>query len=328
MIRFGVIGTNFITDWFIYGGSLHKDFKVTAVYSRTYDKGKAFANKHSIENVFTDLNAMANSDLIDAVYIASPNSLHMSQAVLFLKNKKHVLCEKPIASNSKELKTMIEAAKDNNVLLMEALKSSFLPNFKAIEDNIYKIGKIRRYFASFCQYSSRYDKYKEGTILNAFNPEFSNGALMDIGIYCIYPMLKLFGKPQSLKATGILLDSGVDGEGCVLANYEDMDGIIMYSKIANSYLPCEIQGENGSIIIDSISNIKSVKIHYKNGDIEDISRHQVDKNMFYEIDEFISLINTSKNESAINSMSLSLIVSEVMEEVRKDIGLKFPADLK
>src|SRR5690606_5384475 len=140
------------------------------------------------------------------------------------KHGKHILCEKPIASNTSELMEMIKAAKENNVLLMEALKSGFLPSYSSIRENLHKIGPVRRYFASYCQYSSRYDAYKEGNVLNAFKPEFSNGSLMDIGVYCIYPMVQLFGKPDSIKASGFMLNSGVDGEGAILAHYKDMEG--------------------------------------------------------------------------------------------------------
>ena len=96
---------------------------------------------------------------------------------------------------------------------MEAMKTTLLPNFQVIKENIHRIGKVRRYFTSFCKYSSRYDKYKNGEILNAFKPELSNGALMDIGVYCIEPIINLFGKPKSIKANGFMLESGVDGQG-------------------------------------------------------------------------------------------------------------------
>lgn len=97
-----------------------EDLSLTAVYSRTEEKAKEFANKYDVHTIFTNLEEMAASDDIDAVYIASPNSHHCRQAVLFLQNKKHVLCEKPMASNAAEVKEMIEAAKQNEVLLMEA----------------------------------------------------------------------------------------------------------------------------------------------------------------------------------------------------------------
>lgn len=326
MIRFGIIGTNFITEQFIKGASLVEDFKLNAVYSRNEEKAKEFAAKHFVENTFTNLEDMAKSDLIDAVYIASPNSLHAEQSILFLNNKKHVLCEKAIASNVVEISAMIKAAKDNNVLLMEALKSTTFPSFKALKDNLHKIGKVRRYFASYCQYSSRYDKYKEGVILNAFDPKFSNGSIMDIGIYCLYPLVHLFGEPKNIKANGILLDSGVDGQGSLIAEYEDMDGVVLYSKIANSYIPSEIQGENGSIIINSISTPSSIIIKYRNGETEDISVPQEEFNMCYETKEFIDLINNNKIESSINSLEVSLATIKIIETARKQVGVVFPAD--
>lgn len=327
-IRFGIIGTSKITDEFLKGAKKVEEFVLNAVYSRKEETAKNFASKYSVDNIFTNLEEMAKSDLIDAVYIASPNSFHYEQARIFLRNKKHVFCEKPMASNSKEVESMIELAKENNVLLMEGMKTTLLPNFKAIKDNIHKIGKVRRYFASYCQYSSRYDKYKEGIILNAFNKDLSNGATMDIGVYCIYPMICLFGAPNEIKANSFMLESGVDGQGSTLFKYDDMDGIIIYSKIANSYLPSEIQGEEGSIIINNIHDMKNVIINYRDGNNEVISVDQVDENMMYELKEFIQLINNNILESEINSYENSLNTSKAMEEIRKQIGLIFPADLK
>lgn len=326
MIRFGVIGTNWITDSLIQSAQAHADFKLTAVYSRTEDKGKEFAGKYGVETVFTSIQEMAESSIIDAVYIASPNSFHAEQAITFLKNGKHVLCEKPIASNAAELARMIEVAKENNVLLMEALKTTLLPNFKAIQENLHKIGTVRRYFASFCKYSSRYDAYRAGKVLNAFDPKFSNGSLMDLGVYCIYPLVVLFGKPKSIKANGVLLESGVDGKGSLLLQYDGFEAVIMHSKIINSYVPSEIQGEDGSIIIDEISTPEQVEIRFRDGTVEEISRKEDKPSMYYEVEEFISLIQAGKRDSLVNSHNNSLLVLEIIDEARKQMGLVYPAD--
>ncbi|MFD3155702.1 Gfo/Idh/MocA family protein [Haloimpatiens sp. FM7330] len=328
MIRFGVIGTNWITDEFIRCANLTGDFTLNAVYSRTEQKAVKFAQKHSVDLIFTNLEDMAKSNSIDAVYIASPNSFHARQAKLFLQNKKHVLCEKPISSNLLELEEIIKVAKENKVLLMEAMKSSFLPNFKSIKENLYKIGKIRRYFGTYCQYSSRYDKYKAGKNPNTFNPEFSNGSIMDIGIYCIYPLIHLFGKPNNVIANGFILKSGVDGEGSLLLSYDDMDAVIMHSKITNSSLPSEIQGEEGNIIIDKIHTPENIKIFYKNGEVEDITVPQSKDIMYYESKEFIDLIKEDKIESTINSYSISKNVMEVLEKAREQMGVSYPSDNK
>lgn len=328
MINIGIIGSNFITDRLIEGAREVSDVNIAAVYSRTEEKAKEFAKKHGIKYTFTNLEEMAKSDLIDAVYVASPNALHSSQTILFLKHKKHVLCEKAFASNTKEVDEMIKAAKENDVVLMEAMKTTLLPNFRVIKDNINKIGKVRKYFASYCQYSSRYDKYKAGEVLNAFKNELSNGAIMDIGVYCISPMVNLFGKPNTVKANGIMLKTGVDGEGSIVFGYDDMEGVVIYSKISNSYLPSEIQGEEGSIIIDRINAFNNVKIIYRDGREEDLTLEQKKADMCYEVEEFANLIKSGEKESKINSLKVSRDVIEVIEEARKQIGVVYPADEK
>ncbi len=327
MIRFGIVGTSWITDEFIRCAMLTNDFELKAIYSRNEEKAREFADKYFVERIFTSIEEMAKSDCIDAVYIASPNSFHAPQAKVFLENKKHVMCEKPIASNLVELERIIKVAKENNVLLMEAMKTTLLPNFQIIKDNLHKIGKVRRYFASYCQYSSRYDKYKAGQNPNTFNLEFSNGSIMDIGVYCIHPLINLFGKPEQISAEGILLESGVDGEGSLILTYEDMDAVIMHSKISNSSIPSEIQGEKGNIIIDKIHTPENIKIVYKNGEVEDITGLQSSDTMYYEVKEFIDLIKSGKTESSINSYSISIEVMKILEEARKQMGVVFPADL-
>ncbi|PLR96634.1 Gfo/Idh/MocA family protein [Bacillus sp. T33-2] len=326
MVRFGVIGTNWITDQLLESVGGIPDFVLSAVYSRTEQRAVEFAKKYGVHTIFTNLEEMAESDEIDAVYIASPNSFHAQQGILFLNNGKHVLCEKPLASNTAELELMFQAARKNQVVLMEALKTTLLPNFQSIQDNLHKIGKVRRYFASFCKYSSRYDAYRQGTVLNAFNPAFSNGSLMDLGVYCIYPMVVLFGEPDRLKAESLMLESGVDGEGSLLLHYGSMDAVIMHSKITNSYLPAEIHGEDGTIIIDQISVPEKVEIRYKNGEREIISRTQDHPAMHYQVQEFIDLIKTGKTESQINSYHRSRITAQIVEEARKQTGIIYPAD--
>lgn len=328
MINFGIIGTSWISNEFIRCANLTGDFKLNAVYSRTEERAAQFASKYMAKEIFTSLEDMAKSNLIDAVYIASPNSCHAYQAKIFLKNKKHVLCEKPIASNLSQLEDMIDVAKQNKVLLMEALKSSFLPNFKTIKENLYKIGKIRRYFGTYCQYSSRYDKYKAGENPNTFNPQFSNGSVMDIAIYCIYPLIQLFGKPNDISAKGVILESGVDGEGSILLSYDDMDAVIIHSKITNSSLPSEIQGEKGNIIIDKIHTPENIKIVYRNGEVEDITVDQSNNIMYYEAKEFMELIKAGKTESSINSYSISKNVMKILDEARKQMGVIYPSDHK
>lgn len=326
MIRFATIGTNWITEAFIRAAKQVSSFHLQAVYSRQKETADAFAEKTGAAQTFTDLHKLAASDDIDAVYIASPNAFHAEQAMILMNHGKHVICEKPLASNVKEVEAMIETARKNDVVLMEAMKTTCLPNFQAIQHHLPKIGRIRRYVASYCQYSSRYDAFKQGTIANAFHPAFSSGALMDLGVYCLYPLVVLFGEPKSIQAHSVRLSSGVDGEGSIILDYGDMDAVVMYSKIANSYTPAEIQGEEGTIVIDTIHTPTRVHIHYRNGQSEEISVPQPHEPMYYEALEFMTLIERGEKESTINSHTHSLVTMKIMEEARKQTGIVFPAD--
>lgn len=334
-IRFGVVGSNFITDWVLAGAREDERFELSAIYSRTRERGEEFAAKHNIPHVFTSLEDMASSDLVDAIYIASPNYVHASQSILCMNHGKHVLCEKPMASNANQARKMVEAAKRNGVTLMEAMKSTLSPNFTAVRDNLHRLGTIRRYFASFCQYSSRYDKFKEGIVLNAFKPELSNGAMMDIGIYTIYPMVVLFGRPKSVSAQGIVLSSGADGQGAVNMEYEGMNATVLYSKIANSQLPAEIEGEEGNIHIDRIQTPVDIRFyprqapasgHEKRVEGENISSNDTHNEYYHEIKEFIDMITEGRIESNINSHEASITTLEIIDEVRRQLGVHYPAD--
>lgn len=334
-IRFGMVGTSFIADRVLAGARQDGRFEAAAICSRRQQTADAFAAKHGIPHTFTSLEQMARSPLIDAVYIASPNALHASQSILCMSCGKHVLCEKPLASNAREARAMIQAAHKHGVVLMEAMIATLNPNFRIVREQLPRLGTIRRYFASYCQYSSRYDKFREGIVLNAFDPSLSNGAMMDIGIYTVYPMVALFGRPMAIQAQGIVLSSGVDGQGAVNFRYEGMNATVLYSKIADSRLPAEIEGEEGTLLLDAIQDMRRVTCFARakagtgggsEAEGETVGVEPDRDRYYYEIAEFIDLIEQDRSESEINSHENSLITMEIIDEVRRQLGVVYPAD--
>ncbi|MEG7531693.1 MAG: oxidoreductase, partial [Hungatella sp.] len=184
-----------------------------------------------------------------------------------------------------------------------------------------RLGTLRHVAFQYCQYSSRYDKFKEGMVMNAFNPLLSNAALMDIGVYCVHPMVKLFGMPQKISADSIFLSNGMEGMGTVIADYGAMQAVLVYSKIVNSYLPSQIEGEAGSMLIREISEPKEIELYLRNGDHEVIKIDKKGNNMYYEIMELLRLIENGEDGSIHNQYSLYEM--EVMDEVRKCAGIDF-----
>ncbi len=326
MIRFGIIGTGKITEEFVMSARASGSAVVSAVYSRKPETGEAYAANQQIENVFTDIETMLKSGKIDAVYIASPNAFHAPQAILCLQHKIPVLLEKAASSNANEFQAVINQAKESKTLLMEAVKSTLVPAFTAFRDQLPKLGKIHHYFSSFCQYSSRYDAYLAGEYRNAFDLNLSNGSLMDIAIYGIYPAILMFGAPRSIKASSRLLQTGVDGSGSLILQYDDMDAVILHSKSSDSWLPTEIQGEKASVRLDKIVLPQKVEVLYRDGTIEEIVAPKPDPFMCYEIREFVRLIETNEIQSKVNSWNVSLETLKVLDEARKQTGVIFPAD--
>ena len=324
MIRFAVIGTNWITRQFVDAAHETGKYKLTAVYSRSLEQAQSFANDYPVEHLFTSLEAMAQSDVIDAVYIASPNSLHAPQTELFLRHKKHVICEKPLASNIDEAERVIAAARENQVVLFEAFKTASLPNFQQLQQALPKLGQIRKAFINYCQYSSRYQRYLDGENPNTFNPAFSNGSIMDIGFYCLASAIALWGEPQQIQASASLLESGVDAHGVVMLDYGDFSVTLQHSKVSDSTLPSEIQGEAGALVIEKISECQKVSFVPRGSKAQDLSQPQHINTMLYEAEEFARLVEN--NEVDHPGMEVSRITAKVQTEIRRQTGVVFPAD--
>lgn len=332
--RFLTVGTSAIAEQFLRGAHGDPRFAHTAAYSRHEDPARAFLSRTAeaagTENepprIFTDLDEAARSDAFDAAYIASPNSLHFEQTMLLLSHGKHVLCEKPFASDSRQVRAMCALAREKGLTLMEAVKTTHTPTFAAIRAALPQIGPVRRYFASYCQYSSRYDRFKAGGSAPVFSAEFSGGSLVDIGIYGLYPLIVWFGPPEKVEANALKLRSGVDGQGSVTCRYPDMEAVVIHSKITDSSLPSEIQGEAGRIVIDRINAIDRAHIEFRDGTTQDLSAPHEQHDMVYELSAFIDTVEAGRTEHPINSFENSLAVMEIMDQARRQNGIVYPTD--
>lgn len=325
-IRFGVVGTGWITDSFISAASTEKRAVFTAVYSRKMETAQQFAKSHNIPYAFDDLETMCRCPEVDAIYIGSPNTLHAPQSIICMNNKKHVICEKPLAANLKQAEEMVACAKSNNVVLMEAMRLTPSPVFKAIQKciNDSKIGPIHKYISLFCQFSSKFERFKAGnTNFSSFSPETAGGCLMDIGVYTIYPMVCLFGEPKTIKCVGSLFSpDGVDMEATIVCGYDDWkSATLVASKVSNNVGCSEIQGELGTILIDKMNTFRSAKVVYRNGHEEELYTSPYENDMIYEITEFIDVIQSGKLESSINSHHNSLITMKILDEARRQLGM-------
>ena len=322
-MRYGVIGTGWIAKSFIDGARQICNSEFAAVYSRTQESGSKFAAENKIEKVYTDINEFANGDF-DAVYIASPNRLHYEQSKLMLQNSKHVICEKPITVEPEELEELQALADEKGLIYVEAIMYMFNPARDLLKEAIGKIGKITSVHFDFSQLSSKYPAYKRGELPNIFNPALATGCLMDLGIYCVYPALDLFGMPNKITACAHFMESGADGSGTAGLLYDDKLVTFTYSKLGQDRLGNQIFGDEGTIKIESISKLINMSVVANNGDeseiIGDVPKETL---MGYEAQGFERFIATPSDEHYQIMKQRALQVSRVMKQIRDISGIKF-----
>lgn len=323
-MQFGVIGTNFVTDWFIEAGRLVPGFQLTAVYSRTMERAREYAEKWGAPQTYDALSALAASREVEAVYIASPTCLHARQALEMIEAGKHVLVEKPLASNAAEAAHIFDAARANGVVALEAIRNIFGPAMENVQKAIPRIAPVRHATLSFCQYSSRYDAFLAGDVQNAFRPELSNGAIMDIGVYAVEYMARLFGAPRQVQAAGMKLPGSIDAFGSILAQYEGMCAQLIYSKVSDSAMQTEIQGEKGTITVDFLRSPQRQILRLRGGETIDISAPEEPHDMRYEIEAFLAFAAGAHGAEVYNRCSMESL--QVMDAARCQMGITFPAD--
>ena len=258
MIRLGVVGTSTICEKFIAAARATGRFDLTAVGSRDAERGRAFAAKYGFSMSFTDLSAMAKE--IDAVYIASPNVCHAPQSRLFLNAGVHVLCEKPIAVCAQEYRDTKALANQNGRIYMEAIIPRHLSDREVIKQTLRQIGPLSMVRINYSQRSSRLDAFLAGETPNIFNMSLHAGALMDLGIYCVYGALDLLGIPQSIDAKAHFV-RGCDMAGAVTLDYGSFPAVLTYSKTGDTALGSEFIGRNGTLQVRMISLYDGISLN-------------------------------------------------------------------
>lgn len=327
MVRYATVGTGWIVDAFVKGAEMVDGMALAAVCSRSLEKGKAFANQYGVNRIFTSLEELAACREIDAVYIASPNSLHYRQSKLFLEHGKHVLCEKPATVTSGQMRELLKLSEERKLVYMEAIMMLHLPQLAVLKQAMDRIGKITSARFDFSQLSSKYPAYLAGELPNIFNPQYATGSFMDLGVYCIYPSIYFFGKPEEIQASAGFLKSGADAFGSCILTYPDKLIQISHSKVGDSRLGSEIIGDKGTIAISSISKLTGIRLVDTSGNEEelvgDIPKEVL---MSGEARGFWNAINNDSGKmvtSYSRCRELALQVSETMEKIRTLSGIRF-----
>ena len=320
-MKLGVIGRNFVVDSMMQAVSLTPGLEIGAIYSRTKEGADLFGDKYGVERRYTDLADLANDPEIEAVYIASPNYAHYAQAKLMLEAGKHVFLEKPFTPTLAETRELFDLAREKGVVLLEAMMPAHSPALAKIRELLPRLGTLRQAQFGFCQYSSRYDKFRAGIVENAFKPELCNGALMDLGVYCAEMLVMLFGMPRVVSADSIFLSTGVDGATTALLRYPDMSAVLSASKITQATLPSFVAGENGTLEIDWMSHPEKFVLKLRGAEPEYIDATPSLPTMCYELADFMRCIEDRALADEFEHYTLATV--DLLEQIRKAAGIDF-----
>jgi predicted dehydrogenase len=217
-VKWGVMGTAMICERDTLPGMMQADnCELYAIAGRSMEKAERFQKKYGFVKAYNDYQKLVEDNNVDAIYIALPNSLHFDWTIKALKQKKHVLCEKPIAPTAKQVEKMMKVAEENGVYLMEAFAFQHSPYLAAIKAELEQgsIGRVQYMESAFITSDYAMDNIR-------MRKELLGGCTYDLGVYNTSLILRMLGEaPVHVQAIADFSDKGIDKLTSVIMHYED-----------------------------------------------------------------------------------------------------------
>ncbi len=327
-MKLSIVGTSEITEKILDAVKLCPNIELDAVCSRQESRGKLFINKYGFRRHISTVEELARTGT-DAVYIASPNNCHYSQAKILIESGHHILLEKPFTSNSQEMNELINLAKSKNVVLMEAVVTPTLPNFIKLKKMLENENEITHVSLAFAKVTSKLDNFLRGETVSSLSLERSGGSLMDLGLYGVWFTVALWGKPNKINHHSVVkLPSNVDGKGTLVLSYDNFDVEIKHSKISNDGTDAHIHTKTKEIIAHFFpATSKIITIDNSNAHImKDESVLDEYVVYYHEILEFVTCVREGR-ESSITSLDNTQIVMGIIDEARRQANIVFSSDI-
>lgn len=314
-IKWGVIGTGGIAREFTEDVLAHTEMDVSSVGSRSLDKANSF--REGVKG-FGSYEELVNSD-VDAIYVATPHQAHCENTILALNAGKPVLCEKPFAVNAIQAGAMANAAKKNNLLLMEAMWTRYLPHIQKVRELLHELGDIHNVQADHGQSLLHIQRLTD--------PNFAGGALLDLGIYPVSFAYFVFGKPEKITAKAII-ENGVDLQTSAIFEYAGGRQAVI-NTVMNSKTPtvASINGTKARLeLATSFYRPTDMRIVYNDGRVVEFKNEYRGHGLREQAIYFEKMLITGKKESDLLPISETVSIMETLDEIRDQIGLKYPIE--
>ncbi|MFC6714771.1 Gfo/Idh/MocA family protein [Branchiibius cervicis] len=292
--------------------------RVVAVASRSQDRADAFAGEFGVERAYDDLAAMCADPTVDAVYVASPHSGHLDQALVAVEAGKHVLVEKAFTVDAAQARRLVEAARRNGVTCMEAMWTRFLPGTDVVRQLLADgaLGDLEAVYADHGQWFA-YDPQHR-----LFNPDLAGGALLDLGIYPVSFAAFVLGTDLHLRASGRPAPTGVDGHVSIVATRDDATAVLDTTLFARTPTTASISGTQARLeFAADFYTPTPVTLIGRDGDSETIDpgplrRHE---GLVYEAAHFAQLVADDRRESPLLPLAETVAIMDLLDEIRRQL---------
>ncbi|MGP8440490.1 Gfo/Idh/MocA family protein [Paraburkholderia fungorum] len=320
MIRWGIVGTGRIARRFAVGLTHVPQAQLTALWSRRAEPARAFAEEFGGE-VCASFAALLASG-IDALYIATVQDSHADYAIAALQAGLHVLCEKPATINRPQLERVLEVARAEQRLFMEAMKPPFYPLYRRLRahleaDPIGEVGLVR----AGCSVPGVPDDHPSMSF------EHAGGALLDIGVYEMFLAVDWLGAPREVQTLGRLGSTGVDTFASLNSRHE--------RGIAQLFCGLDLHGKGDALLMAKGGHVTihepwwnpaRATIRYADGRVVELDEPFEGGGLNYETAHFCELIRAGQLESPLMPHAKSLQMIEMADAARAALGLKFAGE--
>jgi predicted dehydrogenase len=321
--RWGILGSGGIARRFAEDLAHLDGHVVAAVGSRTQKSAEEFAALFPGCAPFSSYEDLVASD-VDAIYVATPHPMHRDNALLAMKAGKPVLCEKAFTVNAAEAKDLIDYSQEHRIPLMEAMWTRFLPHIQAIKELINSgvLGEIHTVIADHGQFIpfSRAPRLWE--------PELGGGALLDLGIYPLTMAHIVLGSPKTIQAVATLTEKNVDLNTSMILTYESgAHAMLSCTMAARGSVSAMIAGDKARLEIDDYFFAPtSYRLITREGEVTEYAKDYEGVGLREEAAEFARVVRSGEIESPLMTHATSLLMMEQMDEIRSQIGLRYPSE--
>lgn len=321
-LNWAVLGTGIIANEMAQAlGKMNK--KLYAVGNRTHQKALDFAKKYDVQKVYDNIDDMFVDENVDIIYITSPHNTHYKFMKKALENGKHILVEKSITLNSRELDDMIALANKKNLILAEAMTIWHMPIYKKLwkivqSEELGKVQMITMNFGSFKEYNME-NRF--------FNMNLAGGAMLDIGVYALSIVRSFMSeKPDEILSQWKASLTGSDEQATVLLKNRQQQmatvALTMHSKQPKRAM---ISCEKGYIeIMEYPRADKAIIVDAQTGAVTKLESGTTENALYYEIMDMENAVKT--DDPSAMCLAYTKDVMDIMTKLRKDWNLKYPGE--